>query len=525
MRHLIRFLNIIIYSIIVAGIHTPLFAQDSTVSIVDRGNYYEVTLDYTTGISHYDMGQLLMQKVTQILPNYEQLADSYLAEVVGTQSIYNILLSRVPDIKPQIPQEYQDEIDGMASQLSGGNIDRIGDGKLSKDEFYLMQLITDVDHSTQCSGISVYGSRSATGNTMTARILDWFDGSKHQLAQIQSVVTIKNGSKSICSIGYLGFMGIITGFNEEGIFAGILDSPSGAVYSSNNKRSYPLDLRYALENCTSLADVAEYMMDPSRNYAFNHLILLSDKHTSQVLENNFSGTGTNIRRALRSDTSSLNPGITWGFTSAVAAVNSFLLLGNYDNHIGVLSNTKRWNSIKTQLQLYGDTINLNEIKLIASFTNGNGPGNQSDGDIYNIGTQQIVIFQPDIFHLEVAFKPKSGIMPKDPAFEKISVFIGSSPTSVAKDNSSLPESIMLEQNYPNPFNPATTISFNLPTRFFVSLKVFDLLGRNVATIFSEELSAGAYSRQWSAVALPSGVYFYRLQAGNFVETKKLILLR
>jgi hypothetical protein len=134
-------------------------------------------------------------------------------------------------------------------------------------------------------------------------------------------------------------------------------------------------------------------------------------------------------------------------------------------------------------------------------------------------------------------------MPTDPVFEKIPVFIGSSSTSVVKDNSSFPESFKLEQNYPNPFNPSTTISFSLPMRSFVSLKVFDLLGRDVATILSEEFSAGVYSRQWNAAALPSGVYFYRLsvvpsarrdlfptdgrdgQADNFVETKKLILLR
>jgi hypothetical protein len=518
-------------------------AQDSSVSIVNRGSYYEVTMDYTTGINHYDMGRMLMQKITQILPNYEQLTDSYLAEMVGTQNIYNNLLSRVPDIKPQIPQEYQDEINGMISQLNGGNINNVGDGKLSKDEFYLMQLITDVDQSTQCSGISVYGSRSVTGNTMTARILDWFDGSKHQLAQIQSVITIKNGSKSICTIGYLGFMGIITGFNEEGVFAAIMDSPSGAAYSSKNKRSYPMDLRYALENYTTLANVADYLADTSRNYAFNHLIFLSDKYTTHVLENNFSGTGTNIRRALRNDTSSLNPGITWGFTNAVAAVNSFLLLGNHDNHTGVMSNTKRWSSIKTQLQLYGDTVTLNELKLIASFDHGNGPGLQSDGDIYNIGTQQIVIFQPDVFHLEVAFKPKSGIMPTVPIFDNISVSIGLHSTTAAENNSNLPESFILKQNYPNPFNPSTTISFSLPIRSFVSLKVFDLLGRDVATILSEELSPGVYSRQWNAAAMPSGMYFYRLsvvpsarrdlvptdgrdgQAGNFVETKKLIFLR
>jgi len=83
----------------------------------------------------------------------------------------------------------------------------------------------------------------------------------------------------------------------------------------------------------------------------------------------------------------------------------------------------------------------------------------------------------------------------------------------------------LFQNYPNPFNPSTTISFNLPLRSHVTLKIFDLIGREVATIVSEELQAGNHSQQWNAANMPSGIYFYRLQAGLFTETKKLILLK
>jgi len=89
----------------------------------------------------------------------------------------------------------------------------------------------------------------------------------------------------------------------------------------------------------------------------------------------------------------------------------------------------------------------------------------------------------------------------------------------------IPEGYALKQNYPNPFNPTTTISFGLPSRSFVSLIVFDALGREVSRLVSEALSAGTYSVQWNAEGLASGVYFYRLQAGSLSETKKLILLR
>ncbi|MGD1046555.1 MAG: T9SS type A sorting domain-containing protein [Bacteroidota bacterium] len=100
-------------------------------------------------------------------------------------------------------------------------------------------------------------------------------------------------------------------------------------------------------------------------------------------------------------------------------------------------------------------------------------------------------------------------------------------TTGIKENqvNQIPKEFSLSQNYPNPFNPATTISFNLPIKSFVTLKMFDIMGREVATIVSEELSAGSYSRSWNAANISSGIYFYRIQTGSFTETKKLILLR
>jgi hypothetical protein len=98
-------------------------------------------------------------------------------------------------------------------------------------------------------------------------------------------------------------------------------------------------------------------------------------------------------------------------------------------------------------------------------------------------------------------------------------------TSVEGASDGLPRPFSLAQNCPNPFNPSTTISFSLSKKSFISLKVFDILGREVATIASEEMSVGSYSRLWNATNISSGVYFYRLQAGTFTETKKLLLLK
>ncbi len=89
----------------------------------------------------------------------------------------------------------------------------------------------------------------------------------------------------------------------------------------------------------------------------------------------------------------------------------------------------------------------------------------------------------------------------------------------------LPTQFALEQNYPNPFNPSTNIKYQIPNANHVALKVFDVLGREVATLVNDQRSPGTYKVQWDASGVASGVYLYRLQAGSFVETKKCVVLR
>jgi len=88
-----------------------------------------------------------------------------------------------------------------------------------------------------------------------------------------------------------------------------------------------------------------------------------------------------------------------------------------------------------------------------------------------------------------------------------------------------PTRYLLKQNYPNPFNPKTNIEFSIPKTEFVTLKVYSLLGEEVTTLVSERLTAGSYKYDWDAGSLASGVYLYRIQSGNYVQTRKMILLR
>lgn len=108
-------------------------------------------------------------------------------------------------------------------------------------------------------------------------------------------------------------------------------------------------------------------------------------------------------------------------------------------------------------------------------------------------------------------------------------------TSIENDNGKLPLVYLLSQNYPNPFNPSTTINYQLPVNSYVTLKIYNILGKEVATLINEYKQAGNYGVEFSGKGLSSGmsakggyasgVYFYKLEAGNFVQVKKMILLK
>lgn len=99
------------------------------------------------------------------------------------------------------------------------------------------------------------------------------------------------------------------------------------------------------------------------------------------------------------------------------------------------------------------------------------------------------------------------------------------PTSVYQDNYEIPAELTLYQNYPNPFNPTTTIRFSIPQKEFVTLKVFDILGREIAVLVNEIKETGNYEINFNASGLSSGIYFYTMKAGNNFKSAKMILLR
>jgi len=126
---------------------------------------------------------------------------------------------------------------------------------------------------------------------------------------------------------------------------------------------------------------------------------------------------------------------------------------------------------------------------------------------------------PNCYYGSIRPNP-AGSMPDIGACESPEGIVG-----VEENLSVYPTEYALSQNYPNPFNPSTTIKYSVPELSFVTIKFYDVLGSEVATLVNEEKPVGTYEVNWNATNLPSGVYFYRLQAGDFVQTRKMILLK
>ena len=133
---------------------------------------------------------------------------------------------------------------------------------------------------------------------------------------------------------------------------------------------------------------------------------------------------------------------------------------------------------------------------------------------------------PDTAYIYIEVDDTSGIATQSGSYALIDdlAFVGISGIW-KKDNPNLVQEFRLKQNYPNPFNPTTNIEFSIPRSSDVKLVVYNQLGQTVATLVNEHLSAGSYKVGWNAEELPSGVYFYRITAGDFSKTRKLLLTK
>ncbi len=234
----------------------------------------------------------------------------------------------------------------------------------------------------------------------------------------------------------------------------------------------------------------------------------------------FVGTSDSVRVFSSSDEGvtwiPINNGLTRNHVYALAVCESTLYAGTGDGvfrlNVDGESWTRMWDYGVTALTVISQSIFAGTYAGIFRSSDDGITWTRVDTGLTSQWILSLTMTEHDLFA-----GTYSGSVWRRPIAEMIS--------AVPSSSTELPRQFMLSQNYPNPFNPTTTMSYQLPTQSQVTLKIFDVLGREVATLVNGVEEPGYKSVTWDASKLSSSVYFYKLTAGSYIETKKLLLIR
>jgi len=148
-----------------------------------------------------------------------------------------------------------------------------------------------------------------------------------------------------------------------------------------------------------------------------------------------------------------------------------------------------------------------------------------NGTIYNVNAGQLTLASKDSADLFYALGYGTSAATVIRACDSASAKLASISTTVPRDPVVVPVTDVLEQNYPNPFNPETQITFDITHAAFATLKVYNVTGQEVASLLEQHVDPGRYTVSFSSRTLPSGVYYYRIQAGNWTATRKMVMMK
>lgn len=389
-------------------------------------SYYDVTLDYEKG-DRASVGRAYGTLIREELPGFIDTMEPYLFENIrvayNTNYSTEVIEKRSATLLESMRPEYRDEICGFAEGISDGAHGIVEDGVFSYEEAILIQMIPDALRPTCCSALSLWGSKTVTGDRITLRNLEWNLGSGNQMGMINAVTHMKNGSRTLTAISILGLLDIISGINDDGVFAAILDvgSVQNEAYIYEGKKCYTMELRYALEEFSTARELGEFMVGESGDFTWCHNLIISDKDDSFCAEDCVSqvvekGLGKSV---LRDCNTPLIDGISWDSEDSLCIVNSFASEGNQDGFTGSPSNVVRffkynkWVQEKEQFSPK-DVKDLITQEVVAQYDVVNCHGG---------GSAQLILIDYHTGSVQVAFSGTNGVTDK-PDFIEVEVIGG-----------------------------------------------------------------------------------------------------
>ena len=407
-------------------IETPvstLSSADGLCVIKVMPSYYDVTLDYEKG-DRASVGKAYGSLIREQMPDYIDIMEPYVYENIRMAYDGNYteaaVEAREKILFDSYRPEYKEEIAAFAEGISGGIHGISEDGKLSYEEAVLAQMIPDALRPTCCSALSLWGSKTTTGDRITLRNLEWNLGSDNQMGKIHAVTHMKNGERSLTAISVLGLLDIISGINDDGVFAAILDvgSVQHEAYVCEGRKCYTMELRFALEEYSTARGLGEFMVSESGNYTWCHNLIISDKNdsfcaedcVSQVVE---SGRGKSI---LRDCNTPILKGLSWDSPDSLCVVNSFASAGNQDGFTGSYSNIIRFAKYNEWVKAK-DKFSPKDVK---DFITQETVEQYAVQNVHGAGSAQLILIDYHTGSVQVAFSGADGVADK-PVFVEVDV--------------------------------------------------------------------------------------------------------
>lgn len=325
-------------------------SADGLCVIETYGTYYDVTLDYERGTPS-QVGAAYAEAILKTRPDYEEILEPYLYENIrnafnGRDIPYESLEKRILTLSGAIPKEYGEEVESFAKALSKGEEGYVENGKLSFVEVLTMQLIPDALRPTACSALSLWGSKTVTGDRISLRNLEWNIGSTNVMTEIHAVTHLKNGDGSMTTISMLGMLDVITAINDDGVLLGILDvgSKHSLPFTYEGKKCYTFEARYALEHFSTAREAGEFLVGESGDFTWCNNLFITDAKDAFCCENATAevAAASQAKSVLRSADSELLEGLSWDVPDSFCVVNSFATKGNQDGFSGDPANRNRW---------------------------------------------------------------------------------------------------------------------------------------------------------------------------------------
>ena len=397
--------------------HGEWTSDDGICTIKKMDHYWDVTIDYENS-TPAEAGQSYAKTIVAAFPDYAAVMEPYLYEniIAGFPALkddYEPVRDRIYTLAESLRPEQREELYAFAETISGGVRGYAQDGVLSYDEALTFDLIPEGLRGTACSALSLWGSKTVSGEGLSLRLLDWQIGSENQMCTSHAVVHAKKGDRSYTGISFLGFNSIVSAVNDDGVFASILDVGSDdEPYSCEAKKCYTWELRYALEEYSTAEEVGTFMVENSSSFTWSHNIFVTDAVSSYAAEDAVQSlkAGGKGRAVLRGSDTPLLGGLTWDNEDSLCVVNSFAANGNQDFFSNNLHNTVRWYKYNEWVKSR-DRFSAGDVKTMISrekVQQGMERGEALTRNVRVPGTVQIILVDYSTGNIQVSFTPVTG---------------------------------------------------------------------------------------------------------------------